>query len=122
MTDSLLISDYAAVSSFQASVPGLLNLVEQFIRRSLQAGDIQIRSTSYEAVYDACKTIVVFAHEGKRVADTLERSLKQCAISIMNTLKSSKVTLFQWLEEYNKLWSWYTRRLVSISLHKHTRD
>jgi hypothetical protein len=87
-------------------------MVDDFIKSLLRLESTSPAACSYEDVHNACKILVLVAHQSKELATHLENNIKSCCRDIMKTLKSSELATGAWLTRFNYLWDWWLNQLV----------
>lgn len=91
-----------------------LNTVDSFLRAFL-VRDNKLLPASYEAVYQACRTVVVSAGRGEALYSRLKQTLEKCVRDLSKELLAGNEKGVRWIVPFNEVCVWFERRVVSVS-------
>lgn len=97
-----------------------LGLLGQCIRIILNKTSPDILPASYEAIYNACQSVVLISDLGHDLYDTLKLELEKSIGSLANDLLASAENDTSWIISLNEAFKWFENQIVcSISFILH---
>ncbi|KAG8835787.1 hypothetical protein FRC17_001181 [Serendipita sp. 399] len=93
----------------------LFSQVAKFIRTFLQTDRTDyVASVSLEHIHDACKVLVLEGHQSEALGKVLNTGLRLGSEDISKELKSSNLSLREYLGKLLKWWQWWQGRLDTL--------
>lgn len=108
-------SPYCAESKPPA-VKKQLGLLGQCIRITLNRNSPDMLPTSYEGIYNACRSVVAISHLGRDLYDTLKLELEKSIGTLANELCSSAENDTSWIVFFNESFKWFEKQIVRLNL------
>ena len=92
-----------------------LALLHRCIRIVLTKEHPEIITTTYEAIYNACRSIVVVSDKGEGLYDTLKLELERCTVRLCKVLGQLDIKGMEWITYFVKVCEWFNTQTVSIT-------
>jgi hypothetical protein len=93
-----------------------LQRARQFISQSLVRNEEPRFPATYEKMYNSCYYVVSVAGQGQTLYDHLTMELEKCTVGIRTELCKKPDDIFQWLNLFAEICSWYEGRIVRTLL------
>jgi len=89
-----------------------LALLHRCIRIILTKEHPEIIPTTYETIYNACRSIVLVADKGEGLYDTLKLELERCTGQLSKILTQLDVKGIEWIGHFVDVCEWFNTQTV----------
>ena len=77
-------------------------------------GPDDVIPTTYEGIYNTCRSVIMVSHLGDKLYDILRIELVQSIARLSKTLTESTETETKWITTFNKALKWFDDQIVSF--------